>query len=201
MIGSYVTKVTRGSGVEDAMHFGIILSTNKGFAMKLFGFAAIMLCPLWSLGQTVHTVPVKGGVVLSVFAQKPYSMMPGEQKLPQMGVECTHKGKKASHMVIFSPGGSVVADDAEGGAKAGQNFDMTIDGNKQATTWTSYGDTGTFAYSAKTEPERLQFMHTLLNSNTVSIEFKPFLTGTSTTSVFDLSGLRDAVQKRPDCAQ
>jgi len=159
-----------------------------------------MLGSLWSLAQAVHVAPVKGGVVLSVSAQKPYPLLPGMSKLPQLGVECIRKGSKSSHTVIFWPGGSVVADDIEPGGKGGQGFAMTIDGNKEATPWSSYGDSGAFAYFAKTEPERVRFLQTVLNAKTVSIDFKSFLTGASVTSTFDLSALRDAVQKQPDCA-
>ena len=86
-------------------------------------------------------------------------------------------------------------------AKPGQlTFNMTIAGTKQMTAWVPYGDAVTFTYSAKTDSERLKFIQSLLNSGVVSIEFKPFLTGVPTTSVFDLSKLRDEIDKYPECA-
>ena len=45
----------------------------------------------------------------------------------------------------------------------------------------------------------MKFLQSLLSSVTVSIEFKPFLTGVPTTSVFDLSKLRDEMAKYPEC--
>jgi hypothetical protein len=68
------------------------------------------------------------------------------------------------------------------------------------TNWIPYGDTATFAYYGKTEPERLTFIQSILGSPAVSIEFKPFLTGTPVTSSFDLSKLRDEMDKHPECA-
>ena len=68
------------------------------------------------------------------------------------------------------------------------------------TAWVPYGDTVTFTYFGKNEPERLKFIQSLLSSGVVSIEFKPFLTGVPTTSVFDLSKLRDEMDKYPECA-
>jgi len=76
---------------------------------------------------------------------------------------------------------------------------MTIGGIKQATTWVSSGDTGTFTHFGRTEPERLKFIQSLLSSESVSIEFTPFK-GVPTTSVFDLSRLRDGIEKHPQCA-
>ncbi|MGA2905981.1 MAG: hypothetical protein ABSD98_19310, partial [Candidatus Korobacteraceae bacterium] len=62
------------------------------------------------------------------------------------------------------------------------------------------GDAVTYAYFGKTEAERLEFIQSVSSSGTVSIEFKPFLTGSPTTSIFDLSKLRDAMDKYPECA-
>lgn len=149
--------------------------------------------------QEVQVSPVKGGVLLSVSAQHSYQLMPGETKLPTLGVECIHKGKKSSHLVIFSPGGSVVGGDDDAGAKGGQAFVITINGKKQASAWTRYGDAESYANVAHTEPERMQFLQSLLGA-TVSIDFKPFLTGTPTTATFDLSNLRDAMNKQVECS-
>jgi hypothetical protein len=46
----------------------------------------------------------------------------------------------------------------------------------------------------------VKFIQYLLGSPTVSIQFKPFLTGVSTTSVFDVSKLREEMEKHPECA-
>ncbi len=169
--------------------------------MKISGIVAILLWSLMSTGQEVHVSEGGGIVVLSVFAQKPYQLMSSEEKTPILSIRCNLKGKKDVHLVTFSPGTSLPEDDAESTAKGGdQTFNMTIGNAKQVTTWVPYGDTVTFAYFGKTEPERTRFIQTLLSSGTVSIEFKPFLTGVTTTSVFNLSELRDEMNKHPECA-
>jgi hypothetical protein len=115
-----------------------------------------------------------------------------------LSLECDHKGKKTVHLLKFSPGGSVVEDSPEKGAQL--TFNMTIGGIKQMTTWVNYGDTITFVYLARDDPERLRFIQSLLSSGSVSIQFMPFLTGTPTTSVFDLRKLRDELNEHPECA-
>ena len=57
-----------------------------------------------------------------------------------------------------------------------------------------------FDFVGKTEPERISFLPVLLSVPTVSIGFTPFLTGTSTSSTFDLTGLRTEFDKHPECA-
>ena len=168
--------------------------------MKVSGFVAIVLWSSLCLGQEVHVSRGKDTVVLSVPAQKTYQLMSGEQKLPTLSVECAHKGKKTGHNVKFMPGGTLVGDlevDAKGGQRT---FTMTIGGIKEITDWVGYGDAVTFSYFAKTDAERLKFIESLLNSGKVSIEFKPFLTGAPTSSVFDLSRLREEMDKSPECA-
>ena len=168
--------------------------------MNVSRFVAIVLWSSLCLSQEVHVSRGKNTVVLSVSAQKKYQLMSGEEKLPELSVECAHKGKKTGHNVIFSPGGTMV-EDTDGDRKGAQLiFNMTICGTKQATGWVSYGDTVTYAYFANSDVERVKFIESLLNSGKVSIEFKPFLTGTPTTSVFDLSKLRDEMDKAPECA-
>ena len=168
-------------------------------AIKLPTIFAIGCLSLLCSAQEVQVSSVKGGVMLSVSAQHSYQLMPGETKLPTLGVECIHKGKKSSHLVIFSPGGAVVGDDTDASAKGGQAFVLTIDGKKQASSWIRYGDGDSYANVARTEPERMQFLQALLGS-TVSIEFKPFLTGAPTTATFDLSKLGDAINKQSECS-
>ena len=163
-------------------------------------FVAFVLWSSLCLGQEVNVSRGKDTVVLSVSAQKPYPLMSGEQKLPTLSVECTQKGKKTAHLLKFLPGGTL-AGDLEVDAKGGQRtFNMTIGGTKQVTVWVGYGEAVTFSYFAKTDAERLKFIQSVLNSGKVSIEFKPFLSGAPTTSVFDLSKLRDAMDKAPECA-
>ena len=91
-----------------------------------------------------------------------------------------------------------MSDDVEASAKGSQSFVLTINGRKQATAWMRYGDGDSYANVARTEPERMQFLQSLLGS-TVSIEFKPFLTGTLTTATFDLSKLGDAISHQAEC--
>ena len=166
------------------------------FALKLSFTVAILFVSAYA--QEVEVKAVKGGVILSVSAQQSYQLMPGETKLPTFSVECVHKGKKAGHLVLFSPGGMVVSD-AEGDTKGAQSFVLAINGKKRATSWVSYGDTDTYAYFARTDEERMQFLQSLLGS-VVSIQFKPFLTGTPATATFDLTKLRDAVQQQSECS-
>jgi len=176
----------------------MLMSMSK---LNVSGLVAIVLWSSLCMGQEVHVTQGKGVVVLSVAAQKPYQLLSGEGKMPMLSVECAHKGKKVGHLVEFSPGGSLVEENFEVDAKPGQlTFNMTIGGTKQMTAWVPYGDTVTFTYFGKSEPERLKFIQSLLSSGSVSIEFKPFLTGVPTTSVFDLSKLRDEMDKYPECA-
>lgn len=163
-------------------------------------FVAIVLWSSLCLGQEVLISRGKDTVVLSVSAQKPYQLMSGEQKLPTLSVECTQKGKKTAHLLKFLPAGTL-AGDLEADAKGGpRTFTMTIGGTKQVTAWVGFGDAVTFVYFAKTDAERLKFIQSVLSAGRVSIEFNPFLSGASTTSVFDVSKLRDAMDKSPECA-
>lgn len=164
------------------------------------GFVAIMLWSSLCLGQELQVSHGNGTVALSVAALKPYSIMSGEEKIPMLTVECAHKGKKTGHVLIFTAAG-VLVEDTDMGAKGAQlMLNMTVGGTKQKTGWVPYGDTITYAYFAKTDAERLKFIQSLLNAGKVSIEFKPFLTAAPTTSVFDLSKVRDEMDKAPECA-
>lgn len=71
-----------------------------------------------------------------------------------------------------------------------QNFD-----NFQST----HGFQG-LEYLGKTEPERIPLLQAMLTASTVSIRFTPFLTGITTSSTFDMTGLRAEVDKHPECA-
>jgi hypothetical protein len=165
--------------------------------MKVSGLVAVALWSSLCIGQEVHVSRGKNSVVLSVLAQKPYQLMSGEVKTPALIVECDQKGKKSGHLVKFSASGSLVEDNPEGSQLT---FDMTIGGAKEMTTWVPFGDTVSYAYFGKTEPERVKFIQSLVSAGTVSIEFKPFLTGVPTTSVFDVSKLRDEMAKYPECS-
>ncbi len=167
---------------------------------KLAVLVAVLVCSTLSSAQQVELSAVKGGIALSVSAQKTYQVMTGEDREPVLTLQCIHKGKKSAHLLIFSPAGEMAEAGPFGTSNAPQNLAVTVDGKTQETIWALYGDGSSFAYLGKTEPERMQFIHSLLSSGMVSIEFKPFLTGVKTTSTFDLSKLRDEVNKHPECS-
>jgi hypothetical protein len=169
-------------------------------AIKLPIFLVLVTCSITAIAQEVSVSPTKGGIVLSVSAQKSYELMPGETKVPILSMECLHKGSKMSHLVVFLPGGMVADDSGSTSTQAEESFVVTINGTKHVTSWATYGDNNGYAYVGKTEPERLQFIELLLASPTVSIQFKPFLTGTPTTTTFDLSQMREAMSKQAACS-
>jgi len=170
--------------------------------MKLLGFVALVLWPLLSLGQEVQVTAGKGSVLLSVSAQQPYELLAGEKKLPELSVDCVRRGKKTGHFLIFSPGGTLVADDPEAAGKDTRvTLAMTTASGKVPTLWVFFGDTQTYAYFSDTEPHRLQFIHSVLNSKRVAIDFKPFLTGTPITSVFDVSRLQAEMDRHAECTE
>jgi len=162
-------------------------------------------CALWSpnlLAQDVHVTSYNGVVTLSVMAQKPYSLIvSGQAKTPALAVVCQQKGKKIMHAVTFSPGGILTeAEYSSFGNSASLVLPMTIGEHKQPTTWVSHTNLQSFDYVGKTEPERIQFLQALLSVPAVTIDFTPFLTGTPTSSTFDLTGLRTEFDKHPECA-
>ncbi len=168
--------------------------------MKISGLVAIMLWSLLGVGQEVHVSQGKGIVVLSVMAVKPYQLMSGEEKTAIFSLACIQKGKKTAHLVKFLPGGLLVEDSPDVTAKSGVSvFNMTISGTKQMTEWAA-SDPVTYVFSAGSDADRLKFLQALLSSGTVSIEFKPFLSGVPTTTMFDLSKLREEVEKHPECS-
>ena len=169
--------------------------------MKWAILVSLISCCVLGLGQEVEVTPGKGTVLLSLQAQKSYQWLASEQKQPTLSVQCAQKGKKSVHLLLFSAQGAVMEDDPETAGRGGQvTFHMTIGTTKEVTTWIPYGTRETFAYYGKTEPERVQFLQGLLNSPTASIQFKPFLTGTSVTSVFDITKLREEMDKHPECS-
>ncbi len=162
-------------------------------------------CALWSpnlWGQDVHVTSDKGVITLSVTAQKPYELIvSGQAKSPVLSVVCQQKGKKIAHAIAFSPGGLVTEQEySTFGKSASLVLEITIGGHTQSATWVAQGNLQSFDYVGKTEPERIQFLQALLSVPTVSIGFTPFLTGTSTSSTFDLTGLRTEFDKHPECA-
>lgn len=169
---------------------------------QLAGIIAILFCSLFGMAQDIHVSAMKGGIVLSMPAQTSYKLMAGEEKRPQLTLECVPKGKKNSHILLFIAGGALAEDSPETAMarNAEETLLMTINGTKQTTTWVPYGDPQTFAYYGKTEPERAQFLETLMKSGTVAIDFKPFLSGMPVTAVFDLSKLREEMSKHPECS-
>lgn len=168
--------------------------------MKLSSIALVICCSILALGQEVEVAPGKNSVGLTVTASKSYNLLPTEAKQPTLTLECALKGNKAGHLLLFSPGGAI-AEENEGLAPRNGALTLTMrtGSTKQATTWIPYGDTATFAYYGKTEPERLQFIRSLLTSPTVSFQFTPFLTGQVVTSEFDISKLREEAAKHPEC--
>ena len=167
--------------------------------MRVLGLVGMVLWPFLCKGQEVHVARANGSVALGVWAQQPYRLISGKEVMPMLSLGCTLKGKKNEHHLNFSPGGSLVDYGPEVIARDGRPlFNMTIGGIKQITTWVAYSDTVSFTYSGRREAERLKFIHSLLNSGSVSIEFMPF-TGLPTTAVFDLRKLRDEMDKYPEC--
>src|SRR5579863_3858581 len=88
--------------------------------MKMPGvIVAVLLWTLLGQGQEVKVTPGKDSVALSVSAQKAYDILASEKKVPVLSVQCSLKGKKTGHMVIFTAGGALEESDAESGAKNG----------------------------------------------------------------------------------
>lgn len=154
------------------------------------------------MGQVVHVTTDHGTITMGVAAQKPYAPTVASQpKTPVLSISCQLKGKKLSHAITFSPGGILKEQQYSNfGNSASLVLEVTIGAQKLSTNWISYGSLDSFAYYGKTEPERLNFLQTLLGASTISIEFTPFLTGEPVTSTFDVSGLRTEFDKHPECA-
>lgn len=172
---------------------------------KALSLAATIALAFWAsigMGQTVHVTTDNGVVTLSVDAQRPYVLATSsETKTPVLSVVCQQKGKKLSHAINFSPG-SILKEQqySNFGNSASLMLEASVGGQKLSTNWVSYSSLDSFAYYGKTEPERLNFLKALLGVSTISIEFTPFLTGQSVTSLFDLTGLRTEFDKHPECA-
>ena len=169
--------------------------------MKILGIVIVTLSSLVCLAQEVHVSPERGGVVLSVPAQQPYELMPGERKMPLLGIECLGKGKKNSHTPLFIPGGSLVQEGVEPGDSGGQIIAMILEGTKQVMTWAPYKTPVTmiFTYPGG-EAERMHLIQAMLHSSPLRVEFKPFLTGQPVISVFDLAPLQTEMAKHPECS-
>jgi hypothetical protein len=173
--------------------------------VRVISLSAAIACALWSpslWGQGVHVTSNKGVVTLSVMAQKPYTLIAsGQTKTPVLSVVCQQKGKKTVHAITFSPGGILTDQEySTFGSSASLVLVMNIGGHEQSATWVSQGNLQSFDYVGKTEPQRTQFLHVLLSVPTISIDFTPFLTGTPTSSTFDLTELRTEFDKHPECA-
>jgi hypothetical protein len=169
-----------------------------------FFVCGVVTCALWSshlLGQDVQVTADNGVVTLSVMAKKSYAVIvSGQAKTPVLSVVCQQKGKKIGHAITFSPGGILTEQEySTFGSSASLVLQMTLGGHKQNTTWESHSNLQSFAYVGKTESERIQFLQALLSVPTVSIDFTPFLTGTPSSSTFDLTGLRTEFDKHPEC--
>jgi len=165
------------------------------------GFIALVFLSYLAVGQEVTVTPGKNSVVLSIPASKSYQLMASEEKQPTLSLQCAEKGKNRVHLLMFSAGEALTENDAETAPRSGEFvLMMKFGGTKQPTTWIPYGNRETFAYYGKTEPERAKFIQSLFTNPSAAIEFKPFLTGVTVTSIFDLSRLRDEMAKHPECS-
>jgi len=173
----------------------------KQSRIRLLAFFLTILAACFAAAQDIQVSPTKGGVVIVLSADKPYQLLPGEEKTATLSMQCLHVKNKSSHILLFSPGGAVAEDDPETTSKhGGVGLMMTIGGKKQRTSWISYNDPDTYAYFGKTEPERVEFYDSLFKYDSASIDFKPFLTGVENTSVFNIGKLREEMAKYPECS-
>ncbi len=161
-----------------------------------------------------------GNIGLSIGPGGGCQLISGEAKMPWLRVECRQKDDKTEHQMILSPDGPLVYYSPEFVARGGQaTFTMTIGGGKQATTWIANVekvhevrfdwrmatvpkapyDIVNFTYSAATEAERWKFIQSVLDSGSVSVAFTP-VNGKPVTTVFDVSRLREGIEKHPQCA-
>src|SRR5271165_2733002 len=139
---------------------------------KLMVFVAVLVFSSTAYAQQVEVSAVKGGVTLAVSAQKGYQIIAGQDRIPTLTLECIRKGKKGGHLLIFSPGGEMLLSSTGLNAiTAPQSLAVTINGKTETTVWAPYGDVASFTYYGKTEPERIQFIHSLLSAGMVTIEF------------------------------
>jgi len=179
---------------------GLYGTATKHWRMTLPVLSVAILCSLLAQGQEVQVTPGKNSVSLTITAVKSYHFLATEEKQPTLTLECSQKGNKAGHLLLFSAGLEIAEDNPETAPRSGAlTLTVKIAGTKQPTTWVAYGNTETFAYYGKTEPERLKFIQSVLSSPTISIQFSPFLTGQVVTSEFDLGQLRNEVAKHPEC--
>lgn len=173
--------------------------------IRAIWLSALISCALWStnlLGQDVQVTSDKGGVTLSVMAQKSYSVIvSGQPKTPILSVTCQKKGKKITHTITFSPGGILTEQEySTFGSSASLVLDITIGEHKQSAAWVAHNNLQSFDYVGKTEPERIQFLQALLSAPAISISYTPFLTGSPISSTFDMTGMRTELAKHGECA-
>ena len=161
----------------------------------------VALCSLPVAAQELHVTAENGIVTMSVAAQKSYTLLAaGAPKTPVLAVICQKKGKKTGHVITFSPGGILKEQELSTfGNSASLLLSTKLGEQTLSTHWIAYGNVETFTYYGKTEPERLAFVHALLNSPNITIEFTPFLTGAPTSSTFDLTGLPAEFDRHPEC--
>jgi hypothetical protein len=162
----------------------------------------VALSSLTALTQEVHVTSEHGVVTLSVAAQRSYTLATGQSKIPVLAVNCQQKGKKTGHTITFSAGGVLTEQEySPFGSSSSLVLPVKLGGQQLSTHWVAYGNVETYAYYGKTEPERLTFLHELLNGPSMTVEFTPFLTGVPTSSTFDLSELRLEFDRHPECVQ
>jgi len=169
--------------------------------MKVLGLLTVLCGCLLAMGQEVTVTPGKNSVLLSIPASKSYQLMVAEDKQPTLSLQCAQSGKKSAHILMFTPGEAMAEDNAETEPRSGEfTLTMKFGNTKTTTSWIPYGKPETFAYYGKTEPERVKFLQTLFTNPTAAIEFKPFLSGQTVTTVFDLTKLHDEMVKHPECS-
>ena len=164
---------------------------------------------------------VRNGNLGLGIASDSYATIRGYRRFSMLRLECTQNSGRTEHQLRFSPGSRLAGYDPEFAGKGGHaTFKMTIGGTRQVTTWVprverpsqGYGDlfdpwegslkihhyVVNFTYPGS-EQERWKFIQSLLNSESVSIEFTP-VNGKPVTSVFDTTLLREGIEKHPQCA-
>jgi hypothetical protein len=169
---------------------------------KLIVLLAFLAFACLGYAQQVDVSAIKGGVTLAVSAQKGYQIIAGQERMPTLTLQCVRKGKKGGHLVVFAPGGEMLLGGTGlSAASAPQSLLVTINGKSHSTIWAPYGDVASFTYYGKTEPERVEFIHEILQAGSVTIEFKPFVTGEKIKSLFDLSEMREEYNKHAECTE
>ncbi len=164
--------------------------------MKLAALLVAVWCSLSCIGQEVQVSGDSTHLILVLPAKSSYNLSFSQQRTPILRLECSSKGKKSGHVLSFTADTDLEAQTNSGPVM----LTIVVNGRRRVTPWMPYGDTVTFAFYGKTEPERVEFLKTVLALPTLGIEFKPFLTGQTATAVFDMKKLQEEVATHPECA-